>query len=73
MTVLLPEIWNASVADFSQDLSASELALSYGVEWGEQGLLVGKQTAVYFCPAACLAKIHCLTVVHSGDTTLYAC
>ena len=40
--MLLPGIWNASVADFFQELSASELALSSGVEWGEQDLLVGK-------------------------------
>ena len=38
VAVLPPGIWAASVANFSQDASAPDLALSCGVEWAEPGL-----------------------------------
>ena len=35
VAALPPEIWAASLAVFSQDLSVPDLALSCGVEWAE--------------------------------------
>ena len=50
VAVVLPEIWAASVADFSQDLSAPDLGLSYGMEWVEPGCFAGKGNTAYSCP-----------------------
>ena len=42
MAALPQEIWAASVAVFSQELSAPDQVLSFGVEWAGQGGLIGR-------------------------------
>ena len=37
VAAMLPNIWAASVAVFSQDLSAPDQVLSFGVEWAGSG------------------------------------
>ena len=47
VAVLSPEIWAASVADFSQDLSSPDLVLSCSVECFRLSALAGRGTTVY--------------------------
>lgn len=45
---VLSEIWAASLAVFSQDLSIPVLVLNCGVEWQSQGAPRESGTAAYF-------------------------
>ena len=67
--MLLPKSWAVSVADFFQDLSASDQVLSCGVEQVEPRHSPWEVNCCVLLPRACLLKIQCLVSVCSCGTT----
>ena len=71
LAALLPEIWAASVAVFSQDRSSPDVVLSCGVEWAEAGRSCWEMNCCIPLPRACLPEIQYLAPSHSCGATRY--
>lgn len=57
VSVPLPEIWDASIAKFFQELSASDPASIYVVEWVEPGHYHWETNMRIFLLISCLLEI----------------
>lgn len=69
VAMLLPEIWATSVADFSQELFAPDLALNCDIEWAGLGHTFWEMNHCALLPRACLPKVQPLAIMYSCGTS----